>query len=84
MAGWHLDPIQHGPHQEEPAANPRTMSREQKMLEGHLSRVIYRQVYWYTKKVWYPGTPPGTEIVRSGVLFFYFLTLVTGQVLAGP
>ena len=25
----------------------------QKMLEGHLPRVIYHQVYWYTKiKVW--------------------------------
>ena len=24
--------------------------REQKMLKGHLPRVIYHQVYWYTKK----------------------------------
>ena len=36
MAGWHLDPIQHGPHPEEPAASPRTISREQKMRKGHL------------------------------------------------
>ena len=24
--------------------------REQKMLKGHLPRVIYHQVYWYTQK----------------------------------
>ena len=25
--------------------------REQKMLKGHLPRVIYHQIYWYTKRI---------------------------------
>ena len=31
------------------------VSREQKMLKGHLPRVIYHQVYWYTIIIIVPG-----------------------------